>query len=314
MSTSFEETRDQIISTALGLLGVGAAGEAISPNDIIYCSIVLNAMLKAWMAQGIHLWTEEEGTVYFVTNQNKYNLALSTGANGSDGSGTPVETTLSANGSGSSIQVTTSTGMSIGDNIGVCLSTTLIQWTTISAINGTTVSLTNSLTATANSGNQVFTYASQMPRPLSIQSARIRNAAGFDRLVWIKPRDDYMRIPQKNITGSPTVIYYSPQITTGVVYVWPTPTDCTERLKVTYLRQINDLNSSTDTPDLPQEWLECITYNLAVRVAPAYGYNLTTSGLQGNPDLIRMAAQFLDDLKSWDTEQPYIQIVPNRRY
>lgn len=313
-TTTFNETRDTIISNALQLLNVLASGETANANDITFCASVLNAMIKAWMGQGIHLWTEEEGTIYLVQGQAQYTLQSGiSGANASDGSGTPVETTLSSIGSGSSINVTSSTGMTVGDNIGIEISTASMFWTTITSISATTIGLNASLSGTAAVGNLVATYTTQLARPLSIQTARVRDLNGFDRPIWIKPRQDYMMIPQKSITGAPVILYYTPQITNGVCYVWPAPSDVSQRVKITYLRTIQDFDNSSDNPDFPQEWLEAITYNLATRIAPAYGINLSTGGITGNPDLVRMATQFLDDLKAWDTEQPYIQIVRNYR-
>jgi len=123
-----------------------------------------------------------------------------------------------------------------------------------------------------------------------------------------------MRIPQKTLTGDPIILYYSPQISTGQVFIWPTPSDVNKRIEVTYLRQIQDFASSADNADFPQEWLETITYNLAVRIAPAYGLNLSSGGISGNPNLLMMAAQSLEDMKAWDSEQPYVQIVPSSQY
>ena len=313
-STTFNETRDQICSDALQLLNILAAGETAAAADITFCANALNKMVKAWMAQGIHLWTEEEGTIYLVNGQTQYNLASGASfANASDGSGTPVETTASAAGSGLSISCTTTTGMTIGDNIGIQLTNNTLFWTTIANIVGTTVTL-NASSGSFAQGALVATYTTQLARPLSIQSARVRDSGGFDRPIWVKPRNDYMMIPQKSITGAPVIIYYSPQLNNGVAYLWPTPDDVSQRIKITYLRTIQDFVNSSDNPDLPQEWLEAMTYNLAVRIAPAYGLNLTTAGIQGNPDLVRMANQFLEDLKAWDAEQPYFQMVPNYRY
>lgn len=314
-TNTFNETRDQLITNALSLLGAVSAGESPNTNDLTFGASCLNAMVKAWMAQGIHLWTEEEGTIYFVNGQAQYNLqAGASGAQASDGSGTPVETTLATNASGGSISVVNGTGMSINDTIGIQLNNNSIFWTTISNVSVNNVTLAAPLSSSANAGNQVFSYTTQLPRPLSIQSCRLRDNNGFDRAVWIKPRNDYMMIPQKAITGDPIVLYYTPQITNGVVYVWPAPSDVSKRLKVTYLRTIQDFDSGTDQPDFPQEWLECITYNLAIRLAPAFGISLSSGGISGNPDLLRQAAQYLDDLKAWDSEQPYFQLVPNYRY
>jgi hypothetical protein len=123
-----------------------------------------------------------------------------------------------------------------------------------------------------------------------------------------------MLIPQKLLTGQPIILYYSPQTTTGIIYLWPAPGQANNQVRFTYLREINDATNPTDNFDLPQEWLECITYNLAVRIAPAYGINLTSSGISGNPGLVTQAAQYLEELKAWDSGQPFIQFVPGWDY
>lgn len=313
-SISFTQTRDQLITDTLMLLGVVGSGETAGTNDINLCSNILNKMLKGWESMGIHLWTESQGILYLNNNQAKYTLVSSGGDFASDGTGTPEITTLNGAGSGSAIIVVSTTGMSTNDNIGICLDNNTIQWTTISSIVGTTVNLNASLTSAASSGNTVYTFTSQCPKPLSIQNAQLRDNNNFDRPVKIINRQEYRMIPQKTLTGQPVVLYYSPQLSNGLISLWPAPSAVNYSLHFTYLRTIQDLVSGTDNFDLPQEWLEAITYNLAVRLAPAYGISLTTSGLQGNPGLVSQAAEYLEALKAWDAEQPYVQIIPNDRY
>ncbi len=315
---TYTETATQICSDALSLLAILAAGETISSADLTYCVAQMEKMLKAWMAQGIHLWTEESGTIFFVNGQAQYNLqAGASGTQASDGTGTPVETTVltAATNGTSTISVTTITGMTSGDTIGVCQDNNTILWTTINgAPSGTTVTLTSPTTSTAAAGNAVYTYTNQLPRVLSIQSARLRNNSGFDKMMEMRAREDYMRIPEKSTPGDPIICYYSPQITNGQVFLWPAPNDVNKRLEITYLRSIQDVGSTSNNLDVPVEWLEAVTYNLALRVASAYGISLSSGGIGGNPDLLRQAAQYLDDLKAWDTEQPYIQIVPKSQF
>ena len=215
----------------------------------------------------------------------------------------------------STVVVTTATGMSSGDNIGVVLDNQTIFWTTINGSpSGTTVTLASPLTSQASSGNCVFTYTTALPRVLSIQSARLRNQSQFDKKVEIRPREDYMNIPEKFTNGDPSILYYSPQVGNGQVYIWPTPSNVNSRIEITYLREIQDFDTGSDNPDFPQEWLEAITYNLAVRVAPGYGINLSSGGMGGNPDILVQAAQYLDQMKAWDAEQPFIKIVPGIQY
>lgn len=294
-------------------MGVVASGETASATDITYCALMLNAMLKAWQGQGIHLWTEEEGTLYLVYGQAQYSIP---GAHAGDGSGTPVETTISTSGAAlsSSVVVVNAVGMTIGDTIGISQDNNVMTWGTISNISGNTVTFSPALTYAASNGNLVATYTTACPRPLSIQDVRLRDNNNFDRPMQIKPRVDYQRIPEKFTIGNPIILFYSPQLTAGVVSVWPTPTTTNQRIKFTYLRSINDLNTGSDLVDFPQEWLETITFNLSVRVAPAYGINLNAGGYTGNPSLVSQAAQYLEELKAWDSEQPYMQFVPNYRY
>jgi len=323
MTSTFNETRDQIITNALTLLGVVAANETVQSADLTYCTSSLNAMAKSWVSMGIHLWTEEEGTLFFVNGQYQYQLQTGDTVNASDGSN-EVQTTLKtqiSSGTTITLNLPTINGGTItnGDVIGVELNNNTILWTTVNGVpvitsTSITVTLSTSITSLASAGNQVFSYTTQCPRVLSIQTARVRDGGNFDRCIKIIPRKDYMMIPQKTLTGTPTVLYYSPQLNQGTVYLWPAPNDVGQRLEFTYLRQITDFVSGSDTPDFPQEWIECIVYNLAVRVAPAYGINLSSGGIQGNPDLLRQAAQYLDDMKAWDSEQPYISIVPGYRY
>lgn len=322
-STDFTETRDQIITNALSLLGVVAANETVQTADITYCSSMLNSMVKSWIGMGIHLFTEEEGTLFFVNGQYQYQLQAGDTTHASSGTNT-VETTLStAVSSGTSIvlNLPTINGGTIADDdiIGIELNDNTIQWTVVSGTPVTTsstitVTLDDAITGAASASNQVFSYTQQCPRVLSIQTARVRDENSFDRRIKVIPRADYMLIPQKTLSGTPVILYYSPQLSEGTVYLWPAPNDVGQRLEFTYLRTIEDFDSAGDTPDFPQEWIEAIVYNLAVRVAPAYGVALSSGGINGNTDLLRQAAQYLEDMKAWDAEQPYISIVPGYRF
>ena len=55
MSTSFSQTRDQISTDALMLLGIYGSEDTPNTNDLNICSNLLNKMLKGWEGQGIHL-------------------------------------------------------------------------------------------------------------------------------------------------------------------------------------------------------------------------------------------------------------------
>lgn len=266
------------------------------------------------MAQGIHLWTEEEGTLYLINNQRKYALLLGNSTHSSDGTNT-VETTLTATVSSGSVITVASLGaydqITANDQIGICLDNNTIYWTTVQSVNTTTLQVTiaGTIPSQASSGNVVFDYTTQCDRPLQIinNSCRLRDQSGYERPIKLVPNEDFDRIVNKAFTSNyPNIVAYSPQMGSGFVRLWPTPSNVQCCFKFEYLRPIQDISSNTNTFDLPQEWLECITYNLAVRIAPAYEINLSSGGITGNPDILRQAAQYLQDLKAWDSSNPYI--------
>lgn len=144
------------------------------------------------------------------------------------------------------------------------------------------------------------------PKPAMIKQIRLVNSAGIERPVRIISRSDYNLIPNKEATGKINQVCYDDQLTTGTIYVWPSPDDATDTLKVTYNRKIEDFDASSDNPDLPQYALLAITLNLAVQVAPKYGYSLSKL----NPDLINNANIALAEMTSWDVENARVRVVP----
>jgi hypothetical protein len=223
-SSNYTETRDDIISNALQLLGVLGSGETPTASDVTFCSNALNRMTKAWQAQGIHLWKETTATITIVADQYQYSVS---------------------------------------------------------------------------------------PRPLNIENCRYHYASGLERKMKKLGRSEYDAIPTKTTSeGASTCFYYSPQLTTGQLYVWPVPQDTTDTLVITYMASIEDFDSASDNPDFPVEWLSCITTNLAVKVAPAFGLVLS----KVNPDLMMQAQQELADMQAWDFEEGSVRITPNYRF
>lgn len=306
-STNFSQTRNEIITDALQLLGVLGAGDTAAANDVTFCSSMLNKMVKAWQGQGIHLWKETEGTVFLIDGQSEYTLS-SSGAKAGDNA---VETTLSASGSGTTLTVTSTTGMTAADQIGIELDNNTRQWTTIVSVDSSTaLTITTALTSAAASGNTVFTYTTAINKPLYITSARHRNSDNIDRPIRLDGRVEFMNLANKTTEGVPNQIFYAPQLTTGKLYVYPTPDDVSDRLKISYIKMLDDFDASGDDADFPSEWLEALTYNLSVRVAPSYGINLQ----KRSPEILVMAGTSLLNMELWDAENSSVRIVPNNRY
>lgn len=69
-SFDFTLTRDQIITDALLEIGAASIHASPSANQIAHAARRLNAMLKAWQAEEIFLYTQATGSAVTVASQN----------------------------------------------------------------------------------------------------------------------------------------------------------------------------------------------------------------------------------------------------
>src|SRR3990167_1366698 len=306
-STNFNQTRDNIISDALSLLGILRKGGTAGSDEISFASNILNKMIKAWQASGVNLWSEDEGVLFLTNDKNTYTLS----ATGDKASNENIKTELSAAGGASATTITVDsvTDMATSDNIGVELDDNTIHWTTISAINTTTkvITLAAGLASAAAVDNNVYVYTTILNRPRDILQVRYKYDDGKERELRSLGRNEYFALPDKDTNAPPTAYYFSPQLNSGKLYLWPTPDDVSDRILFTYIRTLEDFDAAGDNPDLPQEWLETLTYNLAVRLAPSYQINLA----RAYPDLILLATTSFQTLQLADSESSSVFMIPN---
>lgn len=314
---TFNETRDQIIADAMTNIGALAAGETPSDNDTQFAARTLNRMLLAWQAQDLHLWLRTEAILFLQAGQNTYNFTNSTNGDHCTNISieTQVNTTCVAN--STTIILNSVVGMTVGDHIGVIMDNNTTYWDTIQNINtgAKTITFTSGsgITAQATANNYVHTYTNKINRPLRILQARRYQYIGQQDVPMSEEytglaREEYFDLPNKTSPNQVVDYYYDPQIGTGILYVWGSPSDSNYAVKFTYLRQINDLINATDTVELPTEWLEPIVYNLSVRLCPAYGKQSQL------PVLVPVAEKMLEILKAFDTEKTYLQFTPRSKY
>lgn len=296
-TSTFNQTRNQIIKSALRKVGAVAAGETPDAQTITDASDALNAMVKRWNAKGIHLWTETEAILFLEPGQVKYQLATGS-PDHCTGQYYTTETTAAAIETATVLTVDSTFYMTVADYIGVVLNEGTIQWSTIVSKTSTTVTIADALTDSVAADADVFTYTSPIVRPLRVPFARRYNIiSAIDTPLLTLARKDYFDLPNKLATGIPTNYYYDPQLAAGYMYIWPAPVDASNAIKFTWYRPIQDFDISSNTPDLPQEWIDTLIFNLAVVMGPEYDcpterYNLIKT----------LAAEFLDDLSGWDRE------------
>jgi hypothetical protein len=295
-------------------LGVYGLGRTVSAEDMAFTKNVLNAMVKAWSTQGLHLWCKEEAVLYLTKYQSKYRL----GSNGAyvTAASDEITTKLTATAAtaANSITVGSTVGMIIGDNIGVVLNTLDLFWTTIDSVDSATqISLVDTLPSTASINNLVFSFTDRIYKPLRVISARCVN--GLDEgetstktEIFMTPiaYKDYFELLNKTSNGTPTQYHYNPKLTDGNMYVWQRPSDASYRVEFTYERLLEDLNTASSSFDFPSEWVEPLTFQLAVRLGPAFGKDQKIAQSIGP-----MAQSMLESLKDWDSEITSIYISPD---
>ncbi len=288
------------------MIGRLGEGETATANALSFASNILNKLVKHLEAQGIHLWTQSFGTIFLRDGIKKYTLS-SSGDKACDDA-TLVETELTSAASGTTLVVNTTVGMTAGDNIGIELDDNTRQWTTIVSVDSTTtLTITTALTSAARSANTVFSYTTNIGRILKIIDSSCRLSSDVDLNMDVIGTREYSQITAKTTPGAPNQVHYAPNRDDGLVFVWPVPNSVSYRLKILYLRTIQDFDSGSDNPDLPQEWLHALTVILARQLAPSYGINL----MKSNPDLVQQATQALEELKLWDNDIGSVFVLPD---
>jgi len=149
-------------------------------------------------------------------------------------------------------------------------------------------------------------------KPMRVISAR-RSITASGTEVPLNPwsRQEYLDQPNKTASPStPTAFYYDPQRASGMLYLWPAPSITvapTMTIKYDYLRRMDDMLASNNEADLPSEWLEALTYNLALSLMPQYPVN---DGALSQL-IIAKAQQLYGALKGWDNEPTSIYLQPD---
>ena len=71
-NANYNRTATQIIKSALRKIGAIADGETPESSEMADGLEALNIMVKAWQAEGLRLWLQDEETVTLVVNQTTY--------------------------------------------------------------------------------------------------------------------------------------------------------------------------------------------------------------------------------------------------
>lgn len=304
-SRDFTLTRNDLIKRAFNITDIYDLRTTIPSEDNDFAVDILNLMLKQWQAANLFLWNRVEATLFTALNTAGYSL----GSTGTHATTSYVSTQL--NGAvvlgASSLTVDSTTGMTVADNIGIELSDGTRQWTTIATIpDSTTVTTNDTLTAAASDNAYVVAYTDKIYRPLLVLSARTGTLdSNVEIIMEDLRRDDYFDISDKTTAGRPTTYYYDKQLDNGTLYVWPRPDNVDQIINFSFYEEVEDMDSSTDNFDFPQEWTLALMWGLAAELAQAYGMYAELDKIQKKADFLRM------QLSEFNYDEESLFILPS---
>jgi hypothetical protein len=269
-STDFTITTADIYVEILEQLGVLAAGEIPTDADKASLNRTLNMIIKAMQADGLNLFALQRNYLFINKGQASYSL----GPNSTDKFTKEfVRTTLAADSAVSTndIDVTSATGLTIGDQIAVVTATDAF-WTTIANIAGVTITLTDSLPQDVTSGSKVYAFTTVAARPMQVIEAYLHQSKANTDLPLIKTsRRKYNELSSKVNQGVPTQFYFDPQLDAANLFLWSTGQDEENYITMFVQKTLSDMDSDADTLEFPQEWFWPLVMQVAVAVAPKYG-------------------------------------------
>jgi len=103
-----------------------------------------------------------------------------------------------------------------------------------------------------------------------VNGARCQIDQWNDRPMQRWERDDYRILPRKDSPGNPTMYYVEPSAKAVTLYVWPVPNrPVTYHLDID--RKMDAITDATQEVDIPDELLETVYSNLAIRCAGIFG-------------------------------------------
>lgn len=283
-SYDFSVTASTVITEALEQIGILSNGGTVDSNDETSLLRTLNMMVKQWsgnfdFAPGLKAFSRKTGFVFLQKNTGSYSLGTG------NASLSYVSTTMRIAGvtNDTTLEITSSTGMTAADYIGIELDSGSIQWTTIGSVtDGDTIVISAGLTSAAAVGNRIFTYTAKLPRPLYIESVQVRDTSSVDTPIYEMTRGYYDSIGSKGTDAFPSYYLYENTLTNGTLYLDAEPSDVTNVLRIVFYVPAEDYDAVANDIAYPQEWYLPLALGLAKLAAGKFNSALWTDLHESN--------------------------------
>jgi len=305
-SYNYSLTRDDIIKLAMKRIGMINKNQTSRGADLSYAVDIFQSMIKMWQAEGIQLWNRRQATLFTTYQDRQYSISNT----GDHCTNSYVNTTLSAAEAAAQtvLSVTSSTGMTASDYIGIELDDKTRQWTTISSVDSSTqITVAAALTGAAASGNTIVSYTSKISdRPLRILNSRTIDLNNNNNSIPMEMigYEEYFNIPVLATDGRPLNYYYDKLLDAGVFYIFPRPNDVDVLIEFTYHEAIEDVDSSANDMDFPSEWTLPLIAGLSAELALADGR------FQEYQILDAKAQQYKEIVRYFDNDEEPLYMLP----
>jgi hypothetical protein len=297
------KTAGDLIREALRAATITGTESPVSSKDFAMGQDHLNDILRNLQSDQIHMWSETEATIPMNQGQRAYVF-------GTDHAFTDyIYRTASAAVSGATVlNIGSNTGVTIGDNIGVELSTGVRQWTTVDSLSGiNSVNLDAALLASVNDSATVYIYTTGIDQPVRILSLRYSDGETYsDIQTWQISRDEYYNLTDKSDTGSTNQWYFSRQLNAGVLNVWPTADNCKRLLRITFIKPQEIPADQSENVAIPPEWYLGLKFQLATDLGVTYAVDANRLMI-----LEQKAAAYMQKARDADQEFTSFSFAPD---
>ena len=222
----------------------------------------LNILFADWANRGLNRWTMTQESITLASGIAEYPLGTLTMTVAASGSFSVGETitggTSSATASITSKPSSTSIAITIPSG----------TFSSGETLTGGTSSATTTLSSAVS--------FEDVQSSIDVLSAVIRQNSGTsnqaDTSISRISRDTFINISNKRSTSTPSQYYVDRQITPKIK-LWPTPNSSALLLVFDRMRRIEDVDTMTNTADVPFRFYPCLTaglaYYLSMKRAPA---------------------------------------------
>lgn len=267
----------------------------------------LNQLLKHLQTKGLFLWVVKEATLLLEENKIRYTL----GPGGDRFAQDVARTTTTADVAiaGTTYTLSSSSGMSVNDIVGIEMDDGEMHWDTVATIPDTTsITVSTGPTVAASSGATVYAYTAVAPKPLRIHEAYavMQDNESSHIPLNIIPREEYMRLNDKASSGAAVSIWFNPAQANSYLKVWPTSNDNVQRIVMTAQFPFETMDDSTDDLAMPDWWIQPIHLSLAYIAARSYRAPEEVARRLQQDSLLAVS-----EAENFDVETTYIEMVPD---